>query len=162
MAINIYTVKWGSKYSAKHVNKIYESCLESISYDFTFYCLTENPKGLSEDIKVLPFPKENKLEKWWNKMYLFDDNVVRQTGENLFLDLDVIIQKNIDDIVNFDPEDCLCFGQTHWHDMETQKKETEHVPHKYTDLNSSILRWNDKLDKENITLYFNDLNKIVK
>ena len=154
MAINIYTVKWGSKYSAKHVNKIYESCLESISYDFTFYCLTENPKGLSEDIKVLPFPKENKLEKWWNKMYLFDDNVVRQKGENLFLDLDVIIQKNIDDIVNFDPEDCLCFGQTHWHDMETQKKETEHVPHKYTDLNSSILRWNDNLDKENITLYF--------
>ncbi|MBU46509.1 MAG: hypothetical protein CMD28_03680, partial [Flavobacteriales bacterium] len=106
--MNIYTVKWGSKYSAKHVNKIYESCLESISSDFTFYCLTENAKGLDESIEVLPFPKDNKLEKWWNKMYLFDDNVVRQTGENLFLDLDVIIQKNIDDIVNFDPEDCLC------------------------------------------------------
>ena len=153
--MNIYTVKWGSKYSAKHVNKIYESCQESISQDFHFYCLTENPKGLNDWITVLPFPKGNKLEKWWNKMYLFDDNVVRQKGENLFLDLYVIIQKNIDDIVNFDPEDCLCFGQTHWHDLETMKKETEHVPHRYTDLNSSILRWNDNLDKENITLYFN-------
>ena len=137
--MNIYTVKWGSKYSAKHVNKIYEACQESISQDFHFYCLTENPKGLNDWITVLPFPKGNKLEKWWNKMYLFDDNVVRQKGENLFLDLDVIIQKNIDDIVNFDPEDCLCFGQTHWHDLETMKKETEHVPHRYTDLNSSIL-----------------------
>ena len=44
--MNIYTVKWGSKYSAKHVNKIYESCNEFISQDFTFYCLTEKPKGL--------------------------------------------------------------------------------------------------------------------
>ena len=87
MAINIYTVKWGSKYSAQHVNKIYESCLESVSDDFTFYCLTENEKGLDKNINILPFPKENKLEKWWNKMYLFDDNIVRQKGENLFLDL---------------------------------------------------------------------------
>ena len=128
--MNIYTVKWGSKYSAKHVNKIYESCKEFISQDFTFYCLTEKPKGLDKDIKVIPFPNGNKLEKWWNKMYLFDDNVVRQKGENLFFDLAIIIQKNIDDIANFDPEDCLCFGQTHWHDLETQKKETEHVPHR--------------------------------
>ena len=56
-------------------------------------------------------------------MYLFDDNVVRQKGENLFFDLDIIIQKNIDDIANFDPEDCLCFGQTHWHDLETMQKD---------------------------------------
>ena len=54
--MNIYTVKWGSKYSAKHVNKIYESCLEHISQDFTFYCLTEKPKGLDENIKkIIPF-----------------------------------------------------------------------------------------------------------
>ena len=154
MAINIYTVKWGSKYSAKHVNKILESCKEFMTSDFKFYCLTENTKGLDKEINVIPLPKDNKLEKWWNKMYLFDDNVVRQKGENLFFDLDIIIQKNIDDIVNFDPEDCLCFGKTHWHDLDKMKEETEHVPHRYTDLNSSILRWNDNLDKENITLYF--------
>ena len=77
-----------------------------MSDDFNFYCLTENPKGLEEEVNVIPLPKNNTLEKWWNKMYLFDDNVVRQKGENLFFDLDIIIQKNIDDIVNYDPEDC--------------------------------------------------------
>ena len=56
----------------------------------------------------------------------------------------------------------MCFGQTHWHDLETMQKDTEHVPHRYTDLNSSILRWNDNLDKENITLYFKaHLDKIL-
>jgi len=48
----------------------------------------------------------------------------------------------------------LCFLKTHWHDMETQYKETRHIPHKYTDLNSSVLRWNDNLNTEEITLYF--------
>ena len=75
MAINVYTVKWGSKYSAKHVNKILESCKEFMSDDFNFYCLTENSKGLEEEVNVIPLPRGNDLSKWWNKMYLFDDNV---------------------------------------------------------------------------------------
>jgi hypothetical protein len=153
--INIYTVKWGNKYSHKHVQAIYESCVKNISSEFKFFCLTEDPRGLSEDINVIPLPKNNTLEKWWNKMYLFDDNVVRQKGEKMFFDLDVIIQRNLDEWVEFDPEDCLCFIKTHWHDMETQYKDTRHIPHKYTDLNSSVLRWNDNLNTEDITLYLN-------
>jgi len=152
--LNIYTVKWGTKYSPKHVEAIYNSCKKFITCDFNFYCLTEDPKNLHEDIKVIPLPNDNKLEVWWNKMYLFDENVVRQKGEKLFFDLDIIIQRNIDELVNYDPEDCLCFLKTHWHDMETQYKETRHIPHKYTDLNSSVLRWNDNLNTEEITLYF--------
>ena len=125
--LNIYTVKWGTKYSSHHVNKILESCKEHLSYKFTFHCLTESPKGLDKEVNVIPLPKDNKMEKWWNKMYLFDDNVVRKKGDNLFFDLDIIIQKNIDDIVNFDPEDCLCFGQTHWHDLEKMKEEKNFI-----------------------------------
>ena len=60
-----------------------------MSDDFNFYCLTENPKGLEEEVNVIPLPKNNTLEKWWNEMYLFDDNVVRQKGENLFFDLPI-------------------------------------------------------------------------
>ena len=85
--MNIYTVKWGSKYSAKHVNKIYESCLEHISQDFPMYCLTEKPKGIDENIKIIPFPADNKLEKWWNKMYLFDDNVICSAIGNSYGDI---------------------------------------------------------------------------
>jgi len=152
--INIYTVKWGNKYSAHHVQAIYDSCKKFCSTEFKFYCLTENPQGLSEDINVIPLPHGNKMEKWWNKMYLFDENVVRQKGEKLFFDLDVIIQKDIQEIVDYEAEDCLVFIKTHWHDMEKQYKETRHIPHKFTDLNSSVLRWNDNLNTEDITIYF--------
>ena len=45
-------------------------------------------------------------------MYLFDDNIVTQKGEKMFFDIDTIIQKNIDVIVKYDPEDCLCLVKT--------------------------------------------------
>tara|TARA_R110002074_G_scaffold123683_1_gene259432 strand:+ start:46500 stop:47174 length:675 start_codon:yes stop_codon:yes gene_type:complete len=153
--MNIYTVKWGTKYNASHVNQLYESCLENLTIDFTFHCLTEDSKDINSDIKILSLPGGNKLEKWWNKMYLFDETIVTQRGEKMFFDLDTILQKNIDDIANFDPEDCLCFVKTWWHDLETQYKDTRHIPHKYTDLNSSVLRWNDSLNSNEITEYFN-------
>ena len=51
--MNIYTVKWGDKYNHQHVNNIYQSCLQFLTCDFDFYCLTENPKDLHPDIKPL-------------------------------------------------------------------------------------------------------------
>tara|TARA_Y100000389_G_C17469762_1_gene529238 strand:+ start:7029 stop:7703 length:675 start_codon:yes stop_codon:yes gene_type:complete len=154
--MNIYTVKWGTKYNASHVNQLYESCLENLSMDFTFHCLTEDSKDINSEIKILSLPGGNKLEKWWNKMYLFDETIVTQKGEKMFFDLDTILQKNIDDIANFDAEDCLCFVKTWWHDLDTQYKDTRHVPHKFTDLNSSVLRWNDSLNSNEIIEYFNE------
>lgn len=155
--ISIYTVKWGTKYSALHVNKIYDQCKEHITREFQFFCITENGDGIYDDIKVIPFPKNNYYEKWWNKLCLFDKNVVVGTGEKMFLDLDVIIQKNIDVVVDFETENFLCFLKTDWHDLESQYKQTRHIPHKFTDLNSSVLRWNDNhLDIDKITKFVKD------
>lgn len=154
--INIYTVKWGTKYSSDHVNKILEQCKKYITTEFIFYCLTENPSGLDPEIKVIDFPEDNYYEKWWNKLFLFDRNLIDHEGEKLFLDLDIKIQHNIDDLVKIDPEDCLVFLRTHWHNLEQMRKDTKDNPRTYTDLNSSILRWNDKLDVDKITKFVRD------
>ena len=143
--INIYTVKWGEKYSSKFVNKIHQQCKKHSTRYFKFFCLTENPKGLDKDIEVIPFPEGNYYEKWWNKLYLFDENVVTQKGEKLFLDLDVIVQSNLDNFIDYSCQDKIVFVRTHWHNLEKMYKDTRHIPHKYTDLNSSILRWNDEV-----------------
>jgi len=159
--MNIYTVKWGTKYSAQHVEQILASCKEHLTQDFTLYCLTEDATGLSEEINVLEFPENNKLQKWWNKMYLFDPMIVNQEGEKMFFDLDTIIQKNIDIIADFECEDSLCFVKTWWHDLDASFKNTRHIPHKYTDLNSSVLRWNDSLNTQELTDYFNKYKKQI-
>jgi hypothetical protein len=154
--INIYTVKWGTKYSSDHVNKIFEQCREYITTDFNFYCLTEQTIGLHSDVIVIPFPEGNYYEKWWNKLYLFEKQVVTQQGEKLFLDLDIVIQRNIDCIVDHNPEDGLTFVRTHWHNLEKMKEDTKDTPRMYTDLNSSVLRWNDNLDIDKITKFVRD------
>lgn len=143
--INIYTVKWGTKYSSSHVNKIFSQCVEQITRNFKFYCITEDPIGLSDEINVLKIPEDNYYEKWWNKMYLFDTNVVWQEGEKLFLDLDIVVQRNLNAFIDYPCYDKLIFVKTEWHDLEKIKEETKHIPHAYTELNSSILRWNDSL-----------------
>lgn len=154
--INIYTVKWGFKYGPEHVNRILEQCRKHITTDFNFYCLTEHPIGLHPEVNVIPLPADNYYEKWWNKLYLFNRKVVHQHGEKLFLDLDIEIQKNIDCIVEHDPEDGLTFIRTHWHNMRKMKEDTKDIPRKYTDLNSSVLRWNDRLDIDKITKFVRD------
>lgn len=144
--IHIYTVKWGTKYSSSHVNAVYLDCLANLTIDFEFHCITEDAFGLSSDINVIDIPQTNYYKKWWNKLYLFHDNIVTQKGEKLFLDLDIKIQRNLESFINYPCENKILFVKTEWHNLEKMKKDTEHVPHKYTDLNSSVLRWNDSLD----------------
>ena len=154
--INIYTVKWGTKYGPEYVNKILEQCKKHTKQEFKFYCLTEDPTSLSSEIEVIPFPDGNYYEKWWNKLYLFDRNVVPHTGEKLFLDLDIFIQHSIDPIINHDCGDSLTFVKTAWHDIEQMRIDTKEIPRKFTDLNSSVLRWNDNLDVDKITKFVTD------
>jgi hypothetical protein len=118
--------------------------------------LTEDGSNLIDDIEVIPFPENNYYEKWWNKLYLFDKNVVTQSGEKLFLDLDIYLQHNIDPIIDHNPKDCLTFVRTHWHNLEQMKIDTKDNPRLFTDLNSSVLRWNDSLDTEKITKFVRD------
>jgi len=154
--ISIYTVKWGLKYDSDHVNMIHEMCKKYITEEFDFYCLTDWPHGLNPDILTIDFPEDNYYEKWWNKLYLFDRSVVTQKGEKLFLDLDVVIQNNIDCIVNYDPGDSLTFVRTCWHNLKKMKRDVVDIPWAYTELNSSVLRWNDRLNIDKITKFVRD------
>lgn len=154
--INIFTVKWGFKYGPEYVNSVFEQCKLHISRPFKFYCITEHAGEINPEIEIISIPEDNYYEKWWNKLYLFEDRVIQTPGEKMFLDLDIKIQKNIDCIVDQDPEDSLMFVRTHWHNLAKMKTDCKDQPNKYTDINSSILRWNDRLDTNKITKFVRD------
>ena len=139
------------------MNEIFKQCCEQLTRNFKFYCITEDPIGLHPNIVTLNIPKDNYYEKWWNKLYLFDTDIVWQEGEKLFLDLDVKIQRNLNAFIDYDCEDKLLFVKTEWHNLEQMGKDTAHIPHKYTDLNSSVLRWNDSLIESKEMQRFNKM-----
>ena len=43
------TLKFGERYSADYVNKLYKGIRRNSSDPFDFYCYTENPEGLDEN-----------------------------------------------------------------------------------------------------------------
>lgn len=154
MERNVLCVKWGDKFSAEHVNRLYRMVQKNTSVPFSFYCLTEDPTGL--ECSVIPLPNLQ-LEKWWWKICLFQNNIV-QGKTNLYFDLDVVIQNNIDDLFNVSKKlKLIDFSHL---DVDTP------LP-----INSSIMAWEnnslqwiyDKFiqDKDYYTKYYSGLDTFL-
>jgi hypothetical protein len=94
-------LKWGDKYSADYVNKLYNMVDRNITIDYEFVCFTENTVGLNKNIKTYPLPKI-RADGWWYKpMFVGADLPIK--GTLLFLDLDVVVFKNIDKLFAYNP-----------------------------------------------------------
>jgi len=101
--IHIVCLKWGEKFSPIYVNNLYKGIKSNSTVDFKFHCFTDNSAMINSDIIVHNLPSNN-LEGWWNKLYLFSNDIAIPYGEKiLFVDLDTIITNNIDDLLTHIP-----------------------------------------------------------
>ena len=96
---NVICVKWGDKFSSDHVNRLHRMVRKNVSLPFTFYCMTEDPSGIDPDVNIVPLNLELELHAWWWKICLFENNIV-PGNVNVYFDLDVVIQNNVDDFFN--------------------------------------------------------------
>ena len=99
------TMKWGKKYDADYLNKLYNGIKKNIIKNFTFYCITEISEGLNKEIKIINL--ETKFKGWMKKCILFDEKILNQIEsikENsliCFIDLDMIIYNNLDFLTEY-------------------------------------------------------------
>tara|TARA_Y100000114_G_C11752286_1_gene324985 strand:- start:533 stop:1231 length:699 start_codon:yes stop_codon:yes gene_type:complete len=100
---HIVCVKWGNKYVSKYVNVLYSMVKRNTTVPFEFHCVTEDPKGLDPQIKVIPIPNNPWIKTWWSKLWMFS-NEFPLKGNVLYFDLDIIIFKNIDELFTINPE----------------------------------------------------------
>ena len=144
---NVICVKWGDKFTSEHVNRLYRMAKKNISLPFTFHCYTENPIDLVDEIRVIPLDESLNLKAWWWKLTLFKRNDMGN-GVNLYLDLDVIIQNNIDNIFDFAIPNRLTIPESYNLDMNFTEY---HFDLKTLPVyNSSIMLW---YNNENTNLY---------
>jgi len=94
---NVACVKWGTKFDADYVNKLYAGVKRNTTLPFIFYCFTENQEGLHHDIVPVEL-LHPEIEGWWQKLYLFSGNLPDNApkGRVLFIDLDTLVVSNID------------------------------------------------------------------
>ena len=64
--------------------------------------MTDDHSGLSSDITVVKLPEDDNIKGWWWKPYLFKTGLYKD-GTNLYIDLDMVILKNIDDFITYKP-----------------------------------------------------------
>ena len=95
------TVKWGSRYGADYVNKIYSGVKRNTTWKFTFYCFTDDGTGLNPDIKVVTL--EEGWKRWWGKVSLFNAGI---KGRKFYIDLDMIITGPLDGLFSYGGDFC--------------------------------------------------------
>jgi len=97
----IVCLKWGTKYGPEYVNRLANMVSRNITVDYEFVCFTEDPVGLDKKITIKPLPRYP-LTGWWYKPYFLGSDVPLK-GTLLFLDLDIIVFRNIDKLFEYNP-----------------------------------------------------------
>lgn len=102
--IYILTVKWGTKYNSEYVNKLYRGFKRNTQKAFKFICFTDDPSGL--DVEIEPRKLVENWKSWWGKASIFSKEH-KLEGLKFFIDLDMIITGNLDDLLSFKGKFCL-------------------------------------------------------
>ncbi|MEH6456919.1 MAG: glycosyltransferase [Cocleimonas sp.] len=106
--VTIICMKWGTKYGAEYVNKLYAMVKRNLTIPFQMVCFTDNGEGVNSDVVIKDLPPldlpKSAPERGWNKLTTLQNNLGGLSGEALFLDLDVVIVDNIDELFSFPAE----------------------------------------------------------
>jgi hypothetical protein len=98
----VLCMKWGTKYGPEYVNRLYAMVRRHLRGAFLFVCLTDDARGVREEVQCLPIPSlalpPGIPERGWTKLTTFEADLHGLRGCALFLDLDVVI---VDDITPF-------------------------------------------------------------
>lgn len=91
--VTVACVKWGTKYDAEYVNKLYRGVKRhSHGAMGRFVCFTDDSSGLCDGITAREFPPTPvKWQGWWNKALLFAPQAhTSLCGRVVFIDLDTV------------------------------------------------------------------------
>lgn len=99
MQNNVVCIKWGKKFNAEYVNRLYKMVKKNITIPYRFVCFTDDISGINPEIETFSLPPiiiPDGPERGWRKLSVFNKNLGNLKGKALCLDIDVVIINNID------------------------------------------------------------------
>ncbi|AJY48119.1 hypothetical protein TM49_10580 [Martelella endophytica] len=110
-------MKWGTRYPADYVNRLWSSIQRNTERPTRLVCFTDDPNGVDPAVVTHPLPEIRILPElsWlpWRKLSLWQAPLADLSGDVLFLDLDVVITGNIDVMFDYEPgKYCACENWT--------------------------------------------------
>ena len=95
-------MKWGRAFGPDYVNVLYNACKSAMKRPVRFICLTDDTTGFLPGVEGLEIPDIGlKPDDWfragvWPKVSLFDGAFHGLRGRALFVDLDMVIVRDLD------------------------------------------------------------------
>lgn len=104
--MNIACIKYGSKYKAEYVNRLYSMLARHAGFPFKFYCYTEKPEGIREEVNTRPLYYAFD-PAWWDKVWLFQPPDELADDYLMTIDLDVVIIDSIGFLGEYKGDFCI-------------------------------------------------------
>lgn len=146
---SIVSVCTGDKYPDRYVEILYNMCSRHAD-NFKFFCLTDRPRQLNQNIHQVIIDKNNLWPSWWNKIHIFNKHMPF-VGRVLYMDLDVVIFRNINKLWDFGNDNFVIIQ-----DFNRCRIKNYHVK------NSSVMKWNHGTQHELYQKFVNDHNQIMR
>jgi len=113
--IKIICLKWGEKYGSEYVNRLCNGIKRNCTLPFELHCFTDNKAGIDETVITHDLPYSATVASWWNKIWLFSDEVPFAKDERIFyLDLDTLITGNIDYLLMDNTDGLVMLQDFYW------------------------------------------------
>jgi hypothetical protein len=109
--ITIVALKMGDAYGSEHFNALAKAVRQNTTKGHNLVVWTDSPAGL--DCVWVSNPDVGR-SKFWPKVACYKPGIVK-TPYIMFLDVDILILDNIDDIINFAVEYDFCSYKDPWH-----------------------------------------------
>jgi hypothetical protein len=113
MIKQVVCVKWGTKYDATYVNRLYAMVQRNLTPPFRFVCLTDSRAEIRPEVECFDLPElgcphpVGTFGKW-KKVVLWGREVPGLTGVALYIDLDSVIVGSLDDYFTYgEPGDVI-------------------------------------------------------
>ncbi|TCT42721.1 hypothetical protein [Martelella mediterranea] len=113
----VVCMKWGQRYSADYVNRLWSSIKRHTVRETRLVCFTDDPSGVDPAVQCHPLPEIRIPDEiaWspWRKLSLWQTPLADLSGDVLFLDLDIVITGALDPMFDFAPgKYCACENWT--------------------------------------------------
>ena len=133
MIVNILTLKWGVKYGPEYVNCLFAGVKRNLQREFRFLCFTDNADDLVSDIEIHPLPELDVPEPWkktpWLKLALFRDGLADLKGPSIFMDIDILITGQLDDLFDWHPgRRCIIRDWERWYQTLSRRMDHPAIP----------------------------------
>ena len=103
----IICMKWGTRYGAEFVNRLYSSVRRNMTGEFRFICFNDDDDGFVDGIESQPLPPINlppsETKTPWRKLSIWQYPLAGMEGDVLFLDLDLVIVGSLDPFFDYKP-----------------------------------------------------------